>query len=606
MKLFSILFIFLFITTLTANADQFKVLKYDEYKKLSQSEKTAYIKEFAKRLGSVKPKRSRTSSNAQPTRLQIVLAEIIGLPLASAQDNSDNYAKALAAQQRRVKELEEAQKDTKAAPPANERERALARESIPALEEKKAAAAEIAKKAHEELEKLTPQINKVSADLRTERKNLSDLEKMHSGSADAQDSLQPQIDATKEKIRQLNSQQDQLLEKMKPHSQSLKSADLMFSPKEEEQLRYYRKVLKEEDEKADTHEAKIKEIREKNEAIEKKQKEIKVESILGKEEIDAEKKKIAQLEKDLAKEKDPNAKEEIQNLISISKNKIAKKEHDLRVLGIELKGLTMSRDNKEVQAGLKPQESAKSKSEATLNRINKFAKKQLERQKQGGKPSDTDAKTASASAGVGTPNPQSKTEDKKTDDTKKVDKNAPKEIQKMEAAEELCANAGFVVTLGKDEKTGGCHFISSTTDDRYVGKITKGKAAKATCPNKDYGPEQTVLCMPFAFGLTKDDNGVCVAPSQHVSTTCRQEAINKDTIGKALMVIEEDPQAYEAYAVGYTKMCDSDYAQQQGRSGTVETCVALNMAHRAVKEMKNGKSKPEEQTPAPHGTSGAQ
>ncbi len=72
------------MTAAQAESPNFKVLTPEEYKKLSKPQQIEYIKEFAKRMGTSKRKPARSSNYEQPSKLQTVLADILGLPMASA------------------------------------------------------------------------------------------------------------------------------------------------------------------------------------------------------------------------------------------------------------------------------------------------------------------------------------------------------------------------------------------------------------------------------------------------------------------------------------------------------------------------------------------
>lgn len=559
-----------------AHAETFKVLKADEYKKLSKEQKLQYVKEFAKRLGTTKTKDRRSS--ASPTSLlQYVISEI--LPAAHADEPRwITYQR------------EQEAATNKSIKPLEERERVLINGKVAKLEADKKKAELEADRANRAIQRAEEKLKALPDQLTRAQQEFAQIVASN-----------PEDDhpVERKKIEDLREEQSQLKEDLRLAKEALKSSKSTFSDENEKQLEYYKNMLQRDQIGQANKEQAIKEVRETNEKLEAKKKELKVESVLGKEELDEENKKLAQLEKDLAKEKDPEAKEEIKNLIQISKNKIARKERELKDLGIEVRGLTLKKENSEIAAGLKEQSTVNGKDKLTeLAKKNEERKARFAKYKETGRQQDAAkaaAKAQSAPAsgkpevtgggpsGGSAPTPAAKDGEKKLS------------VQTLETAKEFCPNAGFVIGLGDDGKNANCPNISSAADERYIGKITKGPAAKASCggESKTYSKESSVLCYPLIFGLTKDDEGICVTPGNDVSARCAAESRNKNGAEKAVQIINENPEAMDQYANAYSKMCKPENIKANPfRAGDVKwTCDTLEVQINTVGAVIKAKEK---------------
>ena len=630
MKIMSLIFCFLF-TAAFAHAQEFRLLKFQEFKKLNKEQRIEYVKELSKRMG-VKPNKSpsRMPASEKPTFYQLILSEI--LPKANAEDENLSQDFSLTPyerwQQSQVKRAEKQAEIKQRADKKNAQVKAeeFKKRPVPAfsedqekekqqleskqiqlqgkqssldskLEGLKARLSETVFKSNAndvEIRKVVGQINELEAEVKT-------LITQNSANPNAADA--DKIDLNSGKIEKLQEKLSGLQEKNKQHQEDAKFLqNTIFDLKQASG--------------ADTNKAELdsvsKKLAEMNQHLKDRSEALKAHGDLVMK-INAEEEKIIKVKKEM-------------------ENKIAERAR----LENEKKDLDDEAELNRINTRIGALDKEINGQEKQIKGFSKDATKMMDQRQvlaaRTGLDSKGDVKgkisVASGEAGVTTA--QTKPAGSAKPMTEKELANATQNCSRPKLSEEeqfkcaqlkdpsitvrvqptantsnsggaatedkdpdFCPTAGFVVRLEGEAKNHACPTIQNLKEDKHIGKI-KGKTAEASCPSSGYGPEQTALCNPIAFGLTKDNKALCVAPRGDRSALCVAEMKNKGSVDKIVEVILENPEAYEAWRAAINDMCITKKTKNETRwSDTEPTCNVLIDNHNEAKESyKNKTTKP--------------
>ena len=660
-------------------AQSFKVLSHSEFKKLSKQQQIEYIKEFAKRM-SIKPKTpGRSTSNIKTSFYQMVLSEMIGLPMAHAEDENPyaqearikreqaeaereaNRARAeaerealdkrasaggvhaeyLENQKKRAKEQAEIQDRSKSLI-VDDNERARLETNKISLEgkqddEKRAIKEklEVLNQRVEEKQRAVKanddKINETQARIiKLEQDNITatsyvdgdDVQKVVEKNNREINKLNDRLESLRERDGELKADINGLKQDNQSLSQSLRSPELQKTVKENtEKLANMDKLMAEKNQAL----AKLAELN-------KKATEDAAKIAAQKKELDELQDKREYLKKLRDQSKDDprkvtdltNQMDSIDKVIKEKEGKIAEAQKDARIQSFSIRNLALKTgvevtiDENHNPKVIKPKGKVTDEEQKPANPFarNPAIKGPLpEKQKNAAQeicsknpvPSGyeavchelkkqgllTDKATPpkdqpAAKPEVDTAKPAPQTPTTAAVPEKKNDSKAdPKEDKPKDAKEpaDYCPNAGFIVPL-EDANTNLCPAITDAAKGNYVGKLTEGPAAKASCPNEKFGKGQTVMCYPLLYGLTKENDALCVTPSSNASERCFNEAKNRNTFEKAVEIASANPDAYNHYYNIYQKMCMTNVTKHARRTDTLATCKALGEVWQNNKEVK--------------------
>lgn len=612
MKIMSLISCFLFVAA-TSHAQDFKVLKYNEFKKLSKEQKIEYVKELSKRMGTKSKSPSRSSSNAQPSIYQIALSELVGLPLAYADEDDDGSA------------LQKQWEATSSAGPVDEEKRnSLIRQK---------AKIEYNKAKYEELrartEKLQKAMSLTTSDIQETQNKIKELEKQNrilNEESNADISTAKKINVNSDRLEVLNERLLTLTEKDKKLKIDISTISKELSERgindslSTSDAQDIQKKLEAMDAQLARRDAAL-----------KKQAELSNKIASDEEKIADLKKKMDEMaaqnirhENKLANTDDPEEKKELGNAILLNSTAAKNIEGQIKALTKDIKTKASEKelharatspavkDTAVVHTTGKNKLSAAGEASAAITSENEkpeskkstaaaMSEKQLANALRACSKitPENEAVCAQLTDQSITVKASKPTENASNKGGKPVAETTKPDMGEKTEDGDLCPNAGFIIALSGEAKNHSCPTIQSAKDGTFVGKITKGPAAEAACPSKAYGPEQTVLCHPIVFGLTKDNQAICVARSNDASSRCASEAKSKDTALKTIEVIEANPEAYNAWINGLIDMCEKKKTKNELRwSDTATTCSVLIDQNNEMKKNYDKKHPVKSDTPA--------
>lgn len=602
MKFISLISCFLF-SVAVAHAEEFRLLKHEEFMKLTKEQQIAYAKELSKRMGVKSNKAPRRTSYNHPSQLQMIVADILGLPMAVAEDDDG------AALQ---KQFEEASK----AGPVDLNQRAR-------LEGKKDQLDALSRANEQKLQTLRDAAAKLQKQMSI---NTTDIQ-----------SASQQIDALQEENHSLNQSQSDESQRITNNNNKIEVLNQRLLILREHDKKLKADIDKVSDQvlnsslKSGTLPNELKEIQSKIEAMDKqiqkrdealrRQADLNTKIAADEEKIAALKKQLDKVqaqnertEAEIEKTDDPDLKKELRNELQINSSAATDLEKKIKSLSKDRDAKSNIKDT--VVSTLNPKNdgpggklrSIEAEATVDLGKGSNTPLKVPDKQKaamqkicsQKEIPVTFQAVCSQindpSTKAVARPGENAKSKVKAANNVKtgstgisadaKDDKVAGKKDGKLTTKEivDYCPTAGFIVGLDEKSQDAPCPTIQSVKDDNYIGKL-KGIAADASCPNQPtYGVEQTAICHPLLFGLTKDNKAVCVAPKGDRSALCAAEAKAKDTAPKIVQVIKENPEAYKAWVEAYNKMCATQKTKNQARLADTEaTCEVFKTQHESVR-----------------------
>lgn len=590
MKFISLISCFLF-SVAVAHAEEFRLLKHEEFMKLTKEQQIAYAKELSKRMGVKSNKAPRRTSYNHPSQLQMIVADILGLPMAVAEDDDG------AALQ---KQFEEASK----AGPVDLNQRAR-------LEGKKDQLDALSRANEQKLQTLRDAAAKLQKQMSI---NTTDIQ-----------SASQQIDALQEENHSLNQSQSDESQRITNNNNKIEVLNQRLLILREHDKKLKADIDKVSDQvlnsslKSGTLPNELKEIQSKIEAMDKqiqkrdealrRQADLNTKIAADEEKIAALKKQLDKVqaqnertEAEIEKTDDPDLKKELRNELQINSSAATDLEKKIKSLSKDRDAKSNIKDT--VVSTLNPKNDGPSgklrsiEAEATvdLGKGSNTPLKVPDKQKAAMQKICSQAKIPQEYEAYCNPsakpvaraaeNAKSKVKDANNVKTGSTGISADAKNGKLTAKEivDYCPTAGFIVGLDEKSQDAPCPTIQSVKDDNYIGKL-KGIAADAACPSQPtYGVEQKAICHPLIFGLTKDNQAICVSLVGDRSARCAAEAKAKDTAAKTAEVIKENPEAYKAWVEAYNKMCATQKTKNPARLADTEaTCEVFKTQHESVR-----------------------